>query len=625
MKKLKDYLFQLPRSSKSIILIMLDAIVVLFTLILSIFLNENYQFFFYNINNFKLIVFTLPLILYSFYFFELYTIVIRYASIDFAITLLKCVFTASFIIIIASNIFNIYLFPLTIFIFFFLTFLILGSIRLIIRLIYFNIYLEKTKRIAIFGTEKNGRILLRLLNESHLGQPILFFDTDINMIGNKIEGLKVFSLENNIDQIDKQKIDVLYITKKVDLKKRGMNRYISKTIENKPIQVKILNDNLTSENFFQLSNNLKPLSIEKLIHTNQSNKKFSAKYLLNKNILITGAGGSIGSELSKQIVLNKPKTLLLLDHSEYFLYKTHEEVIALKNKFNLNVNIKFFLGSIQNTNFLNNVFYNNKIQMVFHAAAYKHVPILEQNIIEGVCNNVFGTDEIIKASIKFNVSKFLLISSDKAVRPSNIMGATKRLAELLCHSYNTSKYKTKFSVVRFGNVMNSSGSVIPLFKQQISNGGPVTVTDKNVERFFMSTSEAIKLVLKTIEISKGGEIFLLDMGRQIKILDLAKKMIHLSGYNFFLDNQKNKKKPNQIEIKFVGLRSGEKMSEELSLNKNLKASKIKGILVTNEKVITYKAIKKILTELKAYCNNSDSSNIIETLRKAPLDFKSNID
>ena len=252
MKKLKDHLFQLPRSSKSIILIMLDAIVVLFTLILSIFLNENYQFFFYNINNFKLIVFTLPLILYSFYFFELYTIVIRYASIDFTITLLKCVFTASFIIIIASNIFNIYLFPLTIFIFFFLTFLILGSIRLIIRLIYFNIYLEKTKRIAIFGTEKNGRILLRLLNESHLGQPILFFDTDINMIGNKIEGLKVFSLENNIDQIDKQKIDVLYITKKIDLKKRGMNRYISKTIENKPIQVKILNDNLTSENFFQL-------------------------------------------------------------------------------------------------------------------------------------------------------------------------------------------------------------------------------------------------------------------------------------------------------------------------------------------------------------------------------------
>ena len=235
-----------------------------------------------------------------------------------------------------------------------------------------------------------------------------------------------------------------------------------------------------------------------------------------------------------------------------------------KNKLT-KINVRFFLGSIQNKNFLTNIFKYNKIDIVFHAAAYKHVPIVEQNISEAVNNNVFGTFKLIELSIKFKVSNFILISSDKAVRSSNIMGATKRLAELMCQAYSVKQNHTKFSIVRFGNVIGSSGSVIPIFKEQIASGGPLTVTHKDVTRFFISIEEAVNLVIQTLSISKGGEVFLLDMKKPLKILDLAIKMIHLQGLNYEISKGENSNKFNVIKINITGLRDGEKIHEELSL------------------------------------------------------------
>ena len=313
-------------------------------------------------------------------------------------------------------------------------------------------------------------------------------------------------------------------------------------------------------------------------------KELISGYINGKRILITGAGGSIGSELVRQCLKYEPALLVMLDNSEINLFDIEREVISMST----NVLVKPLLSNIRDINILNKVFTEYEPQVVFHAAAYKHVSMQEAFPWEAIHTNVLGTSHLVKASLEHNVEKFVLVSTDKAVKPVNVMGATKRIAELVCQGAN-SEYGTRFMSVRFGNVLGSSGSVIPIFQEQIRAGGPVTITDPDMERYFMSVPEAAQLILQAGSIGDGGEVFVLDMGDPIKILDIANELIRLSGFEPELD----------IPISFIGARPGEKKIEELSLpTEQLDKTKHKKIFVLNDPNITSETLSNVILGIK---------------------------
>jgi FlaA1/EpsC-like NDP-sugar epimerase len=321
-------------------------------------------------------------------------------------------------------------------------------------------------------------------------------------------------------------------------------------------------------------------------------------------VLITGAGGSIGSEIVRQILLGKPKKIVLFEISEINLYSIESEVAAIKLAKGISSEVIGLLGDVKDTKRLNNVINNHKVDFIYHAAAYKHVPIVEypENISEGIKNNIFGTKSVCKAALDTKVKKVVVISTDKAVRPTNIMGASKRFAEMIVQSMDAKSEDTRFCMVRFGNVLNSSGSVIPLFRKQIAKGGPITVTHKEVTRFFMTIAEASSLVIQAGEYAKGGDVFILDMGEQVRITDLAERLIYLSGRNIKQDGV-----GEGIEIKEVGLRPGEKLYEEL--------------LISGEEIKTPN--NKIFKSLENYPSEVILNKAEEGLQNAILD--NNID
>ena len=344
------------------------------------------------------------------------------------------------------------------------------------------------------------------------------------------------------------------------------------------------------------------------------------KNIFSKTILVTGAGGSIGSELCRQIIRHKPKKLLMVEISEYALYSIHEQLDDISND---EIELIPLIGSIQDSERMKRIISIFKPATIYHAAAYKHVPIVEHNLIEGLKNNLLGTFELAKLALDNNVLNFVFISTDKAVRPTNIMGATKRFAELSLQALNQknlilseSKNKTKFSIVRFGNVLDSSGSVIPKFRDQIKNGGPITLTHKDITRYFMTITEAAQLVIQAGAMSQGGDVFLLDMGNPIKIYDLALRMIELSGLS--LKNSSNRN--GDIEIKITGLRPGEKLYEELLLSKSPIKTKHPKIYRSKEPYIVYEDLVKEIDLLKIFIEKNDLENILEKLKKTVIDY-----
>ena len=346
------------------------------------------------------------------------------------------------------------------------------------------------------------------------------------------------------------------------------------------------------------------------------NSELLSKNISSKVVLVTGAGGSIGSELCRQIIKLNPEKLLLLELNEYALYEIYEELKYLNN----NLKIVPLLVNIQNQSRVNEIFKTFKIDTVYHAAAYKHVPLVEENICEGVTNNVFGTYVIAETSISYRVNNFVLISSDKAVRPTNVMGATKRLAELCVQAlFEDAKLKnSRFSIVRFGNVLQSSGSVIPKFKKQIKEGGPVTLTHLDVTRYFMTIKEAAQLVIQAGAMSSSCEVFVLDMGESIKIKDLVDKIIKLSGLT--IRNDKNL--DGDIEIKVTGLRPGEKLYEELLLGDNPQKTKHKRIKKAQDPFIPFNQLNIDLEILKILLNDNKVTEVKNMLGKLVSSYKS---
>jgi FlaA1/EpsC-like NDP-sugar epimerase len=341
------------------------------------------------------------------------------------------------------------------------------------------------------------------------------------------------------------------------------------------------------------------------------------KNICNKTVFVSGAGGSIGSELCRQILRQKPTKILLFDNSEYALYLINKELELLNQELKQNVEIVPLLGSIRDSKRLHGIFYTYSVNTIYHAAAYKHVPLVEYNVIQGVKNNIIGTKKLSEVAIKTGVENFVLISTDKAVRPTNIMGATKRFAELILQALAKTQNKTIFTMVRFGNVLGSSGSVVPLFKEQIRNGGPVTVTHKDITRYFMTIPEAAQLVIQAGALGKGGDVFVLDMGDSVKISELAEKLIHLMGFDI-----KTKENPDgEIEIRYTGLRPGEKLYEELLIGTNVKGTSHPRIMTADEEFLELEQLDIVINQLLDACAVFDFNRVQNLIKNAPTGYE----
>ena len=445
---------------------------------------------------------------------------------------------------------------------------------------------QKFKNTLIIGADPYIRNLLQTKKELNYS-PVAMLDDKPELIGTYISDLKVYAFDELKRVIKSRDIEAVVISKSYEQKSLIE---IFETLNKFEItDIKVINNLQDKE--------LKDIGVEDLLarHPKDLDKELIGNFIKNKVILITGAGGSIGSEISRQCAKFGAKKLILLDHSEFNLYTIAEELS--------NFEPILVMQSVVNKDFLDLTFEKYKPQIVIHAAAYKHVPLVEDNIPEAILNNVIGTKNSIDCAIKHNVEKFVLISTDKAVRPTNVMGTTKRICEL--YAQNVKPRNTEIVAVRFGNVLGSSGSVIPKFKMQISKDGPITVTHPDITRYFMLIPEACELVLQAASIGKGGEIFILDMGEPIKIVDLAKKMIELSG-------------KDNIKIEFTGLRPGEKLFEELLIDDSEANTQYKSITVAGK---TFYDIDKLDEDILVLVNCKDK---LEKLKLIIPEFKHKI-
>ena len=460
------------------------------------------------------------------------------------------------------------------------------------------------KNVVIYGAGASGNELFQSILLDPSKRLLAFFDDSKNLRNRQINNIPILGSFNELIALkDKYgDLEILLAIPSIQTEKR---RKIISKLEQIKVAVR------TVPSFHELISDQKKMTdIQNLSLDDLLPRARVAKDLIEnaqeKVLLISGAGGSIGSEIVRQLLDNNPKSVILFDISEFNLFKVERECQAIKASKGMLTEIIPVLGDIRDASNLDFIFKKYKINSVFHAAAYKHVPLVEDinNIIKACENNIIGTFNLASASINHKVEAFVMISTDKAVRPSNVMGASKRMAEMVIQSLNTKLSSTKFSMVRFGNVINSSGSVIPLFLDQISKDGPVTVTDKEVTRYFMTIPEASNLVLQAAKMSKGGEVFILDMGEQLKIYDLAKKLIHLSGRNIAEPGRPG------IEIVEVGLRPGEKMYEELLIAGEKLATPNPKIFKSMEEFPNLEILEPIMADLKEAIANNNHAAII---------------
>ncbi|MCX8885181.1 polysaccharide biosynthesis protein, partial [Vibrio parahaemolyticus] len=457
-----------------------------------------------------------------------------------------------------------------------------GGPRVIVRSLIAQSYSTHSKEVLIYGAGSGGRQLAMALRSSGDYRVRAFIDGDSTLCNTMILGLPVIAIEDAMPLINKY--DVSQVLLAVPSAKRSRRKVILDELAKLPVEVLTVPDMTDIVSGKAKIDELKDVAIEDLLGRDPvaPQQVLLEANIKDKVVMVTGAGGSIGSELCRQIVEQSPKSIILFELSEFGLYQIDRELNQLKIEKGLTCDIIPLLGSVQRQHRLETTMSSFKVQTVYHAAAYKHVPLVEFNVIEGVRNNIYGTYYTACAAIKAGVESFVLISTDKAVRPTNVMGTTKRMAELglqaLADQENAKPNGTRFCMVRFGNVLGSSGSVIPVFKKQIASGGPVTVTHPEITRFFMTIPEAAQLVIQAGAMGKGGDVFVLDMGESVKITDLACNLIQLSG----LEVKSEANPHGDIEIQFSGLRPGEKLYEELLIGDNVKQTAHERIMTAHE-------------------------------------------
>ena len=507
-----------------------------------------------------------------------------------------------------------YLSNLNLFLFVFFNILFTYFFRLFIKDIIRSIQslsLKNKKNTIIFGAGAAGNLLSNYIHYTHRYNVLYFVDDNPKLINRQINGISIKSVKELPSLIKDFNINtVILAIPSLNIKKRKEILVLLQHFNIEILRVPEIEDiSLNKSNI----NKLKSIKIEDLLYREvfKADNNLMDRDIKGSVVCVTGAGGSIGSEICMKIIKLKPKKLIVIDHAEFNLFELEEKI---KNIISDEVEFLTLLGDVKDYRLIKKIFVEEKVDIVFHAAAYKHVPIVESNPIPCISNNVRTSEVICKVAYQCNIKKVILISSDKAVRPKSIMGATKRLSELIFQAYDeeskNNKKETIFAMVRFGNVLNSSGSVIPKFKKQISQGGPITITDKRMIRYFMTIEEASDLVIQSSSIAKGGEVFLLDMGKPVKIIDLARQMISLSGFSEKEESNKN----GDIEIIETGLRDGEKLYEELLIDAESKPTVHELIFCASEKMISFNELNIDLKELFSCLDKYKTKRSLEILK-----------
>lgn len=621
---LKGLLISSSRLTKKLLALSIDFISISLGILCSLYINDylsNYE----TIGSLVGFIWIPVVSLFTFWYAGVYRSIVRYIDFSVVFSLSKAIIIAlliNFIILIFYTILSdqinsqikVLIFDARIW----LTGFMVATILVIGSRLFANFYLSERKyekKVVIYGAGSAGIQLASALRVSTEMQPIAFIDNNSSLHDTFLGGIKVLAPAKLEKLALRKKVDEVLIA--IPSASRSTLRSLLKDIEKYSVKVRILPGLAELAQGKVSVSELKEVDISDLLgrYEVEANQNLINKNIKDKVVLITGAGGSIGSEISRQAAKNKPKKIIILDSNEYSLYKIRNELEGVSGDFELYT----LLASVTNEKRMTEICETFQVDTIYHSAAYKHVPLVEENPFEAITNNILGTQICAQVAINTKVDTFVLISTDKAVRPTNIMGATKRFSELILQSMasdNSFANKTRMTMVRFGNVLGSSGSAIPLFQQQIKEGGPVTVTHPEVMRYFMSIPEAAELVIQAGAMGKGGDVFVLDMGEPVNIYELAKRLINLSGME--LKDEDNIE--GDIEIIFTGLRPGEKLYEELLIGDNVSSTDHSQILRAEEDFLPKKELDNHIEHLKHAEKERDVVALKEILQQVVVEF-----
>ena len=614
----------LSRSVKQILMMLADAFMIVTALALSYalldkdFFGQEQRFYFY------LSLATTVSIL-VFIRIGLYRALVLYMGLQSGFLILQGVtaasslFAASYFFVKTPESSDLSILP----IFWMIALLLIGGVRFLAKVLLQSLIqnFRPKEPVIIYGAGSSGMQLLVALQNGDQYLPVAFVDDSHNMLGNTVHGIRVYSPNSLYELIESYSVRQIFLA--IPSATHGERKEILNRLEHLPVHVKTVPDLFDMVSGKVGVDEIREIDIEDLLGRDivPPNPELLGACITGQSVMVTGAGGSIGSELCRQIIEINPYRLVLLDSFEFGLYKLEAELVKKLQSVEggARIEIVALLGSIGNRLQMENAIETFEVDTLYHAAAYKQVPMVEKNVVEGVQNNIFGTLVSAQAAEKFKVKNFVLISTDKAVRPTNVMGATKRFAEQVLQALAARKSLTKFSMVRFGNVLGSSGSVVPLFRHQISIGGPVTVTHPEVTRYFMTVQEAAQLVIQAGSMASGGDVFVLDMHEPIKIIDLARKMVHLMGYEVKDENSYR----GDIAIEYTGLRPGEKLYEELLIGESVTGTEHPKILRAEEETLSWGDLESLLNKMDLACKQIDLKEIRKLLKEAVAGFEPN--
>ncbi|WP_254277531.1 nucleoside-diphosphate sugar epimerase/dehydratase [Halomonas sp. 3H] len=615
-------LFRLPRPHKRAIQLLADAGLIVASFLLAMLLRLDSWAFARDPQVWAVLPVMIPVSLAIFIRLGFYRAVIRYMSMKAVKAVLAGVAGSALTLVVVNYLFNLPVPRSVPFIYAMLAMLTIGGVRFALRALYLRNQLRYKTRVVVYGAGAAGRQLVVSLRHGSEYEPVGFVDDAPGLEAAFIQGLKVYAPGDIRRLIDDYGVEKVLLA--IPSATRARRREILERLEPLDVPVQTIPGMADVVAGRAQINDLRDVSVEDLLGRDPvpPEPELMGANITGKVVMVTGAGGSIGSELCRQILRQAPAQLLLLELSEFSLYRIEQDLVQIAREEGIACPVKALLGSVQHRNRVQKILDAFKVQTIYHAAAYKHVPMVEHNVVEGLRNNVMGTLETARAAVETGVESFVLVSTDKAVRPTNVMGASKRLAELVCQSMARAQSATRFSMVRFGNVLGSSGSVVPLFRRQIAAGGPVTVTHPEITRYFMTIPEAAQLVIQAGAMARGGDVFVLDMGEPVKIAQLAGHLIRLSGLEpSYPGIDDNDRVAGDIEIRYTGLRPGEKLFEELLIGENVSATRHPRIMTASEISLGWNEMEGLLESLFDACLIFDAPRIRDLLMQAPLGYR----